>query len=169
MRLSFSADSLTERLGLLFGQVPLPVGRAFFGMPMGRGVGVAQRMGIFRELAAGPASAAELAERVEAQPERLRMLLDLLTGDRLLKLRDGRYSLGTEARRWLDPSSPRYVGTYIEHTLDYWEWWGDLERVVRGGDSSRSTTSTPRTLPGRCTSAASTSWHGCRRARSPAR
>jgi O-methyltransferase domain len=135
VHLSFAPDSLTERLGLLFGQVPLPVGRAFFGMPMGRAVGVAQRMGVFRELASEPAGAGELAERVDAQPDRLRMLLDLLTGDGLLTLRDGRYSLGAEARRWLDPASPRYVGTYIEHTLDYWEWWGDLERVVRGGDS----------------------------------
>ncbi len=135
MRLTFVPDSLTERIGLLLKQAPLPVGRAFFGMPMARSVGVAQRMGLFRELAAGPASAAELAERVQAQPDRLRMLLDLLAGERLLTRREGRYSLGAEARRWLDPASLRYVGTFIEHTLDYWEWWGDLERVVRGGDS----------------------------------
>ena len=135
VRSSFAPDSLTERIGLLLGQVPLPVGRAFLGMPVARSVGVAQRLGVFAELARADAGADELAARLDMPAERLAMLLDLLTGERVLRRRGGRYSLAREGRRWLDPASPRYVGTYIEHTLDYWQWWGDLGRVVRGGDS----------------------------------
>jgi ubiquinone/menaquinone biosynthesis C-methylase UbiE len=132
MRIDFAADSLNERLGLALGKVPVPVGRSFFSMPAARAVGVAQRLGVFRELASAPATAEALAARIAARPDALRMLLDILAGDRLLRRREGRYALSRIGRRWLDPASATYVGTFVEHSLEFWDWWGRLEEVVRG-------------------------------------
>ena len=61
------------------------------------------------------------------------MALDVLVGERLLERRTGTYEVGPAGRRWLDPSSPTYLGTYIQHTMEYWKWWGEIEAVLRGG------------------------------------
>ena len=44
------------------------------------------------------------------------------------------YSLSKSGRKWLDPGSDDYVGTYIEHCYDYWGWWDRLEDIVRTGE-----------------------------------
>jgi ubiquinone/menaquinone biosynthesis C-methylase UbiE len=136
MRLGFVPDSFTERVGLALNKVPVPVGMAFFGMPSARGVGVAQRLGVFAQLAQGDASAAQLAEQLDVRERQLSMLLDLLTAEGLLEHDGGRYRLSGEGRRWLEPGSPTYVGTFVEHTVDYWDWWGELETVIREGPRS---------------------------------
>jgi SAM-dependent methyltransferase len=136
MRLDFAPDSLVERAGLALGKVPLPVGRAFFGMPAARGVGVAQRIGVFAALAESAHDAPSLAASLGVRERPLRMLLDLLAGERVLRCEDGDYSLSGAGRRWLDPASPTYVGTFVEHSLDYWEWWGRLEDVLHGEQGS---------------------------------
>lgn len=136
MRLGFKADSIGERAGLALRKVPTPVGHAFFGMPTARAVGVAQRLGVFAALADGASDVDGLAARLGVQAEPLRMLLDLMAGAGLLDHGAGRYSLNAEGRRWLDPASPTYVGTFVEHSLEYWDWWGRLEEVVRQGTSA---------------------------------
>src|SRR5690242_64686 len=136
MRLAFSPDSLTEGVGLKLNKVPVPVGRAFFGMPTARGVGVAQRLGVFRALSRKPMTAAELAHELEVRERTLVMLLDLLTGEQLLKRAGERYELARDGRRWLDPDSPTYVGTFVEHSLEFWDWWGELETIMRDGGRS---------------------------------
>lgn len=133
MRVNLAPDSINERLGLMLGKVPLPVGQTFFGMPAARAVGVAQETGVFRSLAAGPRDAASLAERLGLHARALEMLLDVLAGQGLLDRRGGSYSLSSEGRRWVDPESPTYIGTFLEHSLDYWDWWGDLSDVLRSG------------------------------------
>jgi cyclopropane fatty-acyl-phospholipid synthase-like methyltransferase len=135
MRMAVAPDSMLERAGLTLGKVPLPIARSFSAMPTARAVQVAQRLGVFAALAQRPQSAERLAEQLGAQPQTLRMLLDLLTGERILTLSGADYSLGKEGRVWLDPASPTYVGTFVEHTAEYWGWWNDLERFVRNGGS----------------------------------
>ena len=61
------------------------------------------------------------------------MAMDVLVGERVLSPPARRNGLGPAGRPWLDPSSPTYIGTYIEHTVDYWTWWGEIEGVLRGG------------------------------------
>jgi ubiquinone/menaquinone biosynthesis C-methylase UbiE len=77
----------------------------------------------------------EAAARLKLQPEPTRMLLELLVGEGILARSGERYRLTRDARKWLDPESPTYVGTFIEHNLDYWSWWGDLEGALRDGIS----------------------------------
>ena len=45
------------------------------------------------------------------------------------------FSLAKRARKWLDPASDTYIGTWLEHTATYWEWYGELGRIVRDGGS----------------------------------
>jgi hypothetical protein len=50
--------------------------------------------------------------------------------------RDGsRYDLTKNARRWLDPASNTYMGTFIQDCGEYWDWWSQLEDIVRTGKS----------------------------------
>src|SRR5215210_6746558 len=104
-----------------------------FGMPMARITMAGQRLGVFKRLARAPATAEELAHELATTPEGMQMLLRSLAALGHLDRSQGTYALSKSARKWLDPDSDQYVGTFIEHTSDYWAWWEQLEEVVRTG------------------------------------
>ncbi|HWB68725.1 MAG TPA: class I SAM-dependent methyltransferase [Solirubrobacterales bacterium] len=134
MRISAKPDGAIERLGLLFNQVPTPVGEAMFGMPVARCLQVAQRTGMLEALAESPRDPVELAEHLGLQPQGTELVLDVIASLGHLELAaDGRYSMSSRARRWLDPSSERYVGDFLADTAHYWEWYQGLEDLVRDG------------------------------------
>ena len=134
MRIGARYDGVVERLGAALNLVPAPVGLSMFGMPIARAVQVAQRTGVFRELATGRASAAELAPRLGLREQGLALLLDALAAADVLRAdRDGRHALPRRWAKWLDPASPAYVGDFIADTAHYWEWWAGLESLVRDG------------------------------------
>ncbi len=135
MRMRAGADDLLERLALATNQVPLPAAYALYGMTAGRIVGVAQRLGVIGKLLAGPATAGRVAEELGLQVAGTRLLCESLAGLDVL-VQDGHtFSLAKRSRKWLDPASATYIGTWLEHTTTYWEWYGDLERIVRDGGS----------------------------------
>jgi ubiquinone/menaquinone biosynthesis C-methylase UbiE len=136
MRLEFAPDTLNERIGLAIDKVPVPVGKTFFAMPMARALEVGQRLGVFVRLAGRETSASELARELGVHERPLGMLLDLLATEGPVDHHADRYALSAEGRKWLDPKSPTYVGTFIEHTADYWDWWGQLESTIRNGPRS---------------------------------
>ena len=135
MRLAPVADDLLEWLGLRLNFGPIPLASAVYGMPAARTLAVGHRLGVFAHLArSGPCTAERLASDLCLAPVPTRLLLDALAGARHLRRdRRGRYALGRRARKWLDPESPASVAGYVDHTSDYWAWWGDLERIVREG------------------------------------
>jgi ubiquinone/menaquinone biosynthesis C-methylase UbiE len=134
VRIGAVYDNLTERVGALLNMVPVPVGLSMYGMPVSRSMQVAQRLGIFRELAAGPATAAELAERLGLREQGTKLLLDTLCANRTLRIGSGeRYELTRRNRKWLDPESESYLGGFIADTHHYWAWWEGLEELVRDG------------------------------------
>jgi hypothetical protein len=137
MRIGVKYDGPIERIGGLLNLVPIPVGYAMLGMPLARAVQVAQRTGVFEALASGgPASAPELARRLELREAGTKRLLDVLAAAGLLALGSSeRYSLPARAAKWLDPSSSSYVGGFVADTAHYWEWWEGLEALVRDGTS----------------------------------
>src|SRR5438067_394054 len=99
MHLGVRYEGIAERIGALANLVPIPPGLSMFGMPTARATQIAQRIGIFRELAAGPATAAELSERLGLRQEGTKLLLDTLCAAGVLKLRGGeRYALGRRTR-----------------------------------------------------------------------
>src|SRR4051794_1335702 len=113
MRIGPRYEGVVERIGAALNLVPVPVGLAMFGMPVARAVQVAQRTGVFRELAAGPAPAAALAQRLGLREQGTRRLLDALAAAGVLRAgRDGRYALPRRTAKWLDPASATYVGDF---------------------------------------------------------
>lgn len=134
MRIAAQPDGMVERLGLLLNQLPTPIGEAMFAMPVARSLQVAQNTGMLTALAEGPREPAELAEHLGLQAAGTQRMLDVIASLGHLKLRpDGKYEMTERAKRWLDPSSDRYVGDFLADTGHYWEWWGRLEELVRDG------------------------------------
>lgn len=135
MRIRPTGDDSIERLALALNLAPLPAGYALYGMTAGRVVGTAQRLRIFAELLGAALSAGELAQRLDLQLAGTRLLCECLVGLEVLVQDGERFAVAARARKWLDPASPTYVGTWIEHSVSYWEWYGSLERIVRDGGS----------------------------------
>jgi ubiquinone/menaquinone biosynthesis C-methylase UbiE len=129
------ADNLLERVALLMNLAPVPVGEMMFAMPLARSLVAGVRVGIFERLARGPATADELARELQLTPAGTGLLLEALAVAGHVTRNGEGYSISDRARRWLDPASDTYVGTFIAHGSDFWRWWGELEEVVRTGKS----------------------------------
>lgn len=136
MRLGVRYDTFTERVGGALNQVPIPLGFSMLGMPAARSIQVAQRVGVFAELARGPATAAQLAQRLGLREQGTALMLDTLAASDVLELgSDERYALPGRIRKWLAPDSAHYVGDFLADTYHYWKWWEGLEDLVRDGRS----------------------------------
>lgn len=133
MNFSLRPDGLLERLARWLNLAPTPIVYSFFGMMTARATMAGVRLGVFAELARGPATAAELAARLKLDEAGARRLLDSLASLEFVRLRGERYALDRRAARWLDPKSPRYVGSFLEFNYAQWEWWSKLEDSVRTG------------------------------------
>jgi SAM-dependent methyltransferase len=81
----------------------------------------AHKVGLFRALGAGPATLAELAERLTL-PERALQLL----------VQEGeRFANGTLAAETLVPGAPGYSGRLVDKEAFFYQAWGRLESCVR--------------------------------------
>jgi 2-polyprenyl-3-methyl-5-hydroxy-6-metoxy-1,4-benzoquinol methylase len=135
MRIKPAADDTLERVAIAMNLVPLPAAYVLYGMTSGRVVGTAQRLGVFSQLLKGPATAGRLAEELSLQVAGTRLLCESLSGLGMLEQDGHTFSMAKRSRKWLDPASDTYIGTWVEHSATYWEWYGDLERIVREGGS----------------------------------
>ncbi len=134
MRLGAIPDTLVERIGLLLGKVPTPIGEAMYSMPVARSLQVAQRTGILGALAEGPRDPAELAEHLGLREKGTVRVLDVIATLGHVKLNpDGRYEMTKSGRTWLDPRSDTYLGDFLADTYTYWDWYAGLEDLVREG------------------------------------
>src|ERR1700681_3311420 len=135
MRMKPAPDDMLERVAIAMNLVPLPGAFALYGMTAGRVLGAAQRLGVFARLLEGPATAGRLAEELDLQVAGTRLLCENVAGLGVLDQDGHTFTLSGGARKWLDPASDTYIGTWLEHSASYWEWYGDLERIVRDGGS----------------------------------
>jgi SAM-dependent methyltransferase len=134
MRLGLRADNLLERLAGWLNLAPQPLAQAFFGMMAARTLMAGSRLGVYAALAEGPAHPDALAARLGLSATGARALLDALGAcEAVERQRDGRYRLAPRAVRWLDPTSPKYVGGFLDFNYAQWDWWGGLEQSVRSG------------------------------------
>lgn len=92
----------------------------------------AVQLDVFSAIAAGGATAEEVAEARGCSARGMRMLLDVLTSIELLVKTDGRYALTPSAEEYLVRSSPQYVGSMME-TDSMWTAWSGLPEAVRTG------------------------------------
>ncbi len=135
MHLAVGYDDLKERVGGILNLIPEPLGMSMFAMPVARSLQVAQQLGILGRLADGPASSEELARVLGLREQGTIRVLEVLTVAGILKLRGDRFEIAPRQRKWLDPGSSTYVGDFLADTVHYWEWWQDLEGLVRDGRS----------------------------------
>jgi ubiquinone/menaquinone biosynthesis C-methylase UbiE len=135
MRLFLKPSNPTEFAALHLNLAPVPVGEVMFSLPLARTVMAGVRLGVFRRLAQSDASVDDLVRELGLRPEGARLLLQALSSVDHVEERDGRWALTKHSRQWLDPASDTYVGTFIEHSYDYWEWWQRFERLLETGES----------------------------------
>ncbi|MFY1828861.1 methyltransferase [Myxococcus fulvus] len=136
MRLGLKADNLLERVADWLNLAPKPLAHAFFGMMASRTLMAGVRLGVYAALADGAATSEALAARLKLSPEGMRSLLEaLIACEAVERQRDGRYRLAPRSKRWLDPRSPQYVGAFLEFNYAQWDWWSQVEGVVRTGEA----------------------------------
>jgi hypothetical protein len=94
-------------------------------------------LSLFSAIAAGNATANEIAETCGASHRGTRILCDYLVIIGFLTKQDDTYGLTADSAMFLDKNSPAYMGTVIEFMLSpmLTDNFGDLTAVVRKGGS----------------------------------
>src|SRR5215469_9337980 len=99
MRIAAVPDGIVERLGLLLGKLPTPIGEAMYSMPVARSLQVAQRTGILAALAEGSREPGELAEHLGLRQAGTERVLDVIaTLGHVKQGPDGRYEMTASGR-----------------------------------------------------------------------
>jgi SAM-dependent methyltransferase len=89
-------------------------------------------LGLFNELARGPASAEVLAYRLKLHPRALERLMNSLVALRLLTKEGHRFANTPDAETYLVAGRPHYLGGQVEHLANlHWRLWQHLPDAVR--------------------------------------
>ncbi|MHC1753382.1 methyltransferase family protein [Humidesulfovibrio sp.] len=92
---------------------------------------------VFTPLAAGPATARQLAPGLGCEARALDMLLTAMCGLGLLFRQGDAFSLAPQAAEFLVAGAPRYQGHIIRHHKNLVESFGQLAQAVRQGQRVR--------------------------------
>ncbi len=92
-------------------------------------------LGLCPVLDEGPATPAELASRVSANPRFLDAFLGACVALGLLERQGERYSNSEQASAFLIPGKEGYSGDSLRHLTNHWNTFGALYRLVREGVS----------------------------------
>src|SRR3977135_417491 len=84
------------------------------GRTRARARGGGPRLRVSARLLDGPATAGRLAEELQLQVAGTRLLCENLAGLEILDQDGHSFALAGRARKWLDPASDTYIGTWIE-------------------------------------------------------
>jgi hypothetical protein len=96
----------------------------------------AVELGLFTELAKGPASLAEISQRLGLHDRSARDFLDALVALKLLERNDGLYSNTDETDFFLDRAKPTYVGGIFEMVnARLYNLWGSLTEALKTGQN----------------------------------
>ena len=94
----------------------------------------AVEMGLFTELAHGPAEFSKLSARLGLHPRSARDFLDALVALGFLQRTDGNYSNTPETDLYLDRSKSSYIGGILEMAnARLFRFWNDLTEALRTG------------------------------------
>src|SRR3954447_17965829 len=130
---ALKAQTLLERLAFRANLAPYPAGEAIFEPAAARILVAGVRLGVFEALAGRRMTVDQLAVELSIEPRATELLVDSLAGLGYLTPSNGGFALAKRARKWLDPGSETYIGTYVDNTGDYGDWWMRLEDVIRTG------------------------------------
>ena len=94
----------------------------------------AVELGVFNELAKGPADLATLSQKLGLHARSARDFLDALVALKLVDRQDGRYSNTPAADLYLDWDKPGYVGGILEMAnARLYSSWGLLTEALKTG------------------------------------
>jgi O-methyltransferase domain/Dimerisation domain len=94
----------------------------------------AVELGLFTELAKGPASGERLARALELHPRSAQDFFDALVALGMLAREDGVYSNTLETDLFLDRMKPSYIGGMLEMAnARLYPFWGSLTEALRTG------------------------------------
>ncbi|MGA7383424.1 MAG: methyltransferase dimerization domain-containing protein [Methylocella sp.] len=100
----------------------------------------AVELGLFTELAKGPADLAGLSRRLGLHDRAARDFLDALVALKMLDREDGRYSNTPDTDLFLDRAKPSYVGGLLEMAnVRLYESWGALTEALKTGRNQNET------------------------------
>ena len=132
MKLEVVPETLPERLAMRARLVPRPFFHTLLAAGMARALQVAVKLGVFEALDESAMKCEEVAGRVGTHPYPTGKLLNALTGMGYLGLAGERYSLTTDARKWLVGRSPTSLRDWIlEQEFIEWRALDRLEDFVR--------------------------------------
>ncbi|MEW9309764.1 methyltransferase [Labrys neptuniae] len=95
----------------------------------------AVELGVFTELAAGPANLPALQARLKLHPRAARDFLDTLVALKLLEREDGIYRNAPDTDLFLDKAKPSYVGGILEMAnARLYGFWGSLTEALQTGE-----------------------------------
>lgn len=134
MKLTVTGENLIEKAALALGIPPVTIMDTHMSFLRARAIMVGTRLGVFDVLAAGPMTAAVLAERCNTSPTGTEKLLNALTGSGYLTFRDGRFALTATARKWLTSDSPTSVRDKVLFEFIEWSLAEGFEDYVRTGE-----------------------------------
>ncbi|HEY3023396.1 MAG TPA: methyltransferase dimerization domain-containing protein [Actinomycetota bacterium] len=138
MKLDVVPETLLERLALRAGLVPRPFLQTVLAGGMARALLVAVKLGVFETLKDSAMTSEEVAGRIGTHPYPTGKLLNALTGMSYLSMEGGRYSLTTDARKWLLDGSPTSLRDWIlEQEFIEWRHIDRLEDFVIEGSRGR--------------------------------
>lgn len=108
----------------------------------------AVEMGVFTELAHGPAELDHLAGRVGLHPRSARDFMDALAALGFLKRVDGMYSNTAETDLFLDRHKPSYIGGMLEMAnARLFGYWNSLTEGLRTGRQQNEAKDDPGNTP----------------------
>jgi hypothetical protein len=108
----------------------------------------AVEMGVFTELAKGPADLDALTARLGLHPRAARDFLDALVALGMLDRTGGTYANTPEADRFLDRAKPSYVGGILEMTnARLYPFWAHLTEALRTGRPQNEARNDPGASP----------------------
>lgn len=115
---------------------PANIFKLGFGFWEAKALMSAVELGLFTELANGPAELATLSRRLGLHDRSARDFLDALVALKLLERQNGRYSNTAETDLFLDRTKPSYVGGLLEMAnARLYESWGYLTEALKTGQN----------------------------------
>jgi SAM-dependent methyltransferase len=138
MKIGTVPENLLERVASAAGLVPHAVLETLPAILLARTIMVGTKLGVFELLKDGALPAPEVATRLKTDAYATEKLLNALVGTGYVRLEDGRYGLGANARRWLLAESPNSLrDLIIQWDVLEWNWVGRCEEFVRSGEPVR--------------------------------
>ena len=134
MRLGAVPDNPLEWVVARLNVAPRPLLETQFAYTLARVVMVATKLGVFEALAAGPATAADVATRCGTSTVGTEKLLFALAGAGYVRAEDGRYALTPVSRKWLLRDSRHSLADKLLLQFLEWDWMERAEDYVRTGE-----------------------------------